>query len=56
MFLNVKLFKDIFVMFKLFDHPEISKTFVSVLFLFPGFRREKLVIYVWKMIYRYLRM
>lgn len=41
MFLNVKLFKDIFVMFKLFDHRENSKTFVSVLFLFPGFFDER---------------
>lgn len=56
MFLNVKLFKDIFVMFKLFDHRE-SRNVCERSFPFPGFFDERnLVIYVWKMIYRNLRM
>lgn len=62
MFLNVKLFKDIFVVFLSYSITEKSRNVcASVAFLFPGalfcfFDERNLVIYVWKMIYRNLRM
>lgn len=51
---SVKLFKDIFVMFKLLNS-EKSPDVCGLLFL--AFCSERLcVIYLWKMIYRNLRM